>query len=211
MTFQEIQNEVADRLDLRTGVALSRIGRSINDKYKEVAASIGLQTTARGVATADTVVGNRSLTFGPTPIGVQKIYTVFEALGTRLDEISFDEMRRRSPTKTGKARAYAVQTMGSSSVTVMLDATPTAILTWSADAELNIATLRGSQTPQFAEAYHNLLIYAAMAVELEKMEKFDQAKEKLNQCEMRTSQLRLFIAESNQKTMYQGKTETARL
>jgi hypothetical protein len=199
--------EVQERMNLTSAVAIARIGRSINDKYKEVAASIGLQTTARGVATAATVVGNRALTFGPTPTGVQKIYSVFDAANPvpMLDEISFDEMRRRSP-KSGKARAYAVQTMGSSSVTILLDATPTAIFTWSADAELNLATLSGTQVPQFAEAYHNLLIYAAMAVELDKMEKPDLAKAKLEQCEMRTSQLRLFIAESNQRELYQGKT-----
>lgn len=207
MTFQDIQNEVMDRLGKSSGVARSRVGRSINERYRWLASSIGLQTSARGVVTADTVIGNRVLTFGPTPTQVEKLYTVFDAATTPitvLGEVSFGELRDRR-VSTGKARFYAVQTMGATSVTIMLNATPTAIYTLSADAQVNLSILSGAQVPVFAESYHDLLLYGAMATELELDGKYDEAKVQEMRCKERTADLRLFIAKSAYQEIYQGK------
>lgn len=179
--------------------------------YKKVATSIGLQTTARGSATAATAVGNRALTFGPSPVKVQKIYAIFDAASPLppLRVISFEEMRVRR-AGSGKAQMYAVQLMGADSVTVLLDNTPSAIFTWTADVEVNLATLSGTQVPAFAESYHDILTYAAIAVELEKMEKYDMAKIMEKKSEDRLSELRLFIAEEAYGAQYTGKTEPGR-
>lgn len=171
-----------------------------------MATSIGLQTTARGPVTAATVVGNRALTFGPTPVAVEKIYTIYDAAlpVPPLREVSFEEMRLHR-VGSGKARAYAVQTITASTVTVLFDNTPAVIFTWTADADVNLATLSGSQVPAFPLSYHNLLIYGAMVVELEKMEKYEMARIIEKKYEDRCSELRLYIAESNYKEIYQGK------
>lgn len=211
MTFTEIRDKVADRCNLSSPTALTRIGDSINEKYKKVATSIGLQTTSRGVATAATVIGNRLLTFGPAPVKVQKIYAIYDAASPLppLRNISFEEMRQRR-VGSGKAKAYAVAAMSSDSVTVVFDNTPSAIMTWTADVEVNVTTLSGVQVPAFAESFHDILLYAAMAIELEKMEKYEAAKALEKRSEDRLSELRLFIAEEGYAEMYAGKTERGR-
>jgi hypothetical protein len=211
VTFTELVNDVAEKVNVTSATAIARIGRSINTRYKDVATSIGLQTTARGAATAATIIGNRALTFGPTPVKVQKVYAVYDPASPvpPLRLISFEEMRQRK-AGSGKAKAYAVQLMGADSVTILLDNTPLVVFTWYADAEVNLATLSGTQVPSFSESYHDILTYAAIAVELEKMEKYDMAKIMEKKSEDRLSQLRLFIAEEGYAEMYQGKTERGR-
>ena len=75
-----------------------------------------------------------------------------------------------------------------------------------ADVEVNLATLSGVGVPAFAESFHDLLVYGAVAIELEKMEKYELAKAQEARCEGRISELRMFIAKSAYRTMWQGKT-----
>ncbi len=199
---------MSERLNLTSGPSLARIGRSVNEKYRALASSIGLQTTARGVATATTVIGNRALTFGPTPTAVMKTYAVYDATVSpvrMLSEISFDEMRN-AVLGTSQARRYAVQNMAATTVTIRLDATPTTAYVLTADVEVNLATLSGVQVPAFAESFHDLLVYGGMSIELEKMEKYEMAKAQSARCEARISDLRMFIAKSAYREIYQGKT-----
>lgn len=203
MTFSEIQSRVADILNLTSAAAIARIGVSINERYKRLASSIGLQTTVRTTATANTVVGNRSVTFSG-----EKIYAVYDASVSPvrvLQEISFDEMRNQV-IETDPPDEYAIQLMGATTVTIYLDCVPATIYALTADVDMNLATLSGSQVPAFAEDYHDALIMGAMATEYEKMEKPDLAKTKEKQYEERLGQLRLFIALSANKQLYQGKT-----
>jgi hypothetical protein len=208
VTFTDIQNAVADRLNLTSANALTRIGQSINEKYRELASSIGLQSTVRTTATANTVVGTSLLTFGPTPIGVEKIFSVFNAAYTPpmvLDEVTVDELRNQ-PLGTDPAEQYAIYNTGASSVTIQLSSKPATIYTMSADVETNIATLSGLMIPNFAEDYHAALIYGGMAVELEKMEKYEMAAKQEAKYQARLSDLRLFIAKSAYLAIYQGKS-----
>jgi hypothetical protein len=208
MTFTEIQSEVAERLNLTSATALARIGRSINQRYRRLSSSIGLQTTARGIVTASTVIGNRSLTFGPTPSPVEKLYAVYDASVSPprvLSEASFDELRN-AVVGTDPAHTYAIQVVGASSVTITLNTVPASIYVLTADARLNLATLSGSQVPAFTESFHDVLVHGAMATELEKMEKIDLAKLQEGHYEMRLAELRFDIAKSAYREFYQGKT-----
>ncbi len=208
MNFTELVTEVLERLNLSSTDATARIGRVVNERYRWLASSIGMETTVRGTATANTVVGNRSLTFGPKPIGVEKLFAVYDATTTPftvLDELSFDEMRNRQ-VGTDPPQRYAIQLMAATSVTILLDCTPATIYTLTADVETTLATLSGLNVPAFPESYHDALIYGAMATELEKMEKYDLAKAQEKRFEERASQLRLFIAKSAYLDFYQGKT-----
>lgn len=214
MTFTDIQNEVADRLNLTSAAALARIGRSINERYRWLASSIGIaDVIERLTASADTVVGNRSLTFGPTPVAVEKLLSVFNTAFTPpmvLDQVTFDELRN-SPIGTDPPKQYAIQLMGAKSVTVFLDTIPATIFTLSADVEGNLTTLSGTAVPAFAEDFHNLLVYGAMATELDKQEKYDLAEKKETQFDTRVSELRLYIAKSAYLAIAQGKTPTYRI
>ncbi len=203
MTFTEIVAEVADRLNLTSAVALTRIGRSVNQRYRRLSSTLGLQTTARGTATASTVVGNRSVTFT-----AEKIYAVYDATVSPprvFGEVSFDEMRN-AMIGTDPARMYAIQTIGASTVTIMLNTIPATIYVLTADARLNLATLSGTQIPAFSESFHDILVYGAASTELEKMEKPDLAKIQEGHYEVRLGELRFDIAKSAYRELYQGKT-----
>lgn len=197
-----------DRLGQSSGLTRGRVGRAINERYRWLATSEGMETTARGTVTSATTIGNRSLTFGPTPTPVQKLYVVYDASVTPptvLDEVLMGEMRL-APVASGKARYFAVQLMGATSVQILLNATPTAIYTLTADAELNLAVLSGASVPAFPEAFHDLLIYGAMATILESAGKYDEAKIQERRYEQRCSDLRLFAGTSAFREIYQGKT-----
>ena len=203
MTFTEIQTEIADRLNLTSTAALTRIGRSINERYKELASSIGIKTIERTTATANTVVGNRSLAFT-----CEKIMSVYNTAFTPpmvLDEFTFDELRNQVQG-TDPPQAYAIQLMGASTVTVFLSSTPATIFALTADVLVNLATLSAAAVPAFTEDYHNILVYGGMATELQKMEKYDKADIQEKKYEKRLAEYRLYIAVSAYLDIYQGKT-----
>lgn len=206
MTFAEIQQEIAERLNLTSATALARIGRSINERYRLVASTLGLQTTARSTATASTVIGNRSVTFGPAP-RVEKLYMVYDASVTPprlLDSLLFDELRLHS-IGTDPPRAYAIQRMGADTVTILLNCVPTSVYSLTADVLANVAVLAGGAQPAFAESFHDLLIHGGLSTELEKLEKYDLAKTQQLHYEQRLSDLRFFIAKNAFTGFYQGK------
>ena len=201
MTFTEIQNKVADRCNITSTTGLARIADSINERYRAVASSIGLDTIQRGTASANTVIGNRSVTFT-----CEKILSVYNTAFTPymvLDEVSFDTLRNQV-TGTDPAQQYAIQLMGASTVTVFLDSTPATIYALTVDALINVATLSGSQIPAFAQDFHDILVFYAMSVELYKMEKYALADKKEAQSESRLSDLRYYIAKSAFGKIVQG-------
>lgn len=214
MTFTEIVNEIAERMNLSSATAVARIGRSVNERYKRLASSIGIKTIERATATATTTIGNRSLTFGPTPVAVQKVMTVFDNTVTPpriLGEGLFDELRNSTYGSDNQPQKWALQLMGSKSVTVFLSSTPTAAFVLSADVLANLSTLSGVQIPAFAEDYHDILIVGGMATEYFKMKDYEAAKTKELEYGFRLSELRLYIAVSAYLDIYQGKVGPATL
>ena len=208
MTFTDIQTEISDRLNLTSTAALARIGRSINEGYKEIASTIGISTIERvnGI-TANTSINSRNITFT-----CEKILVVYNTNSTPpliLDERTEDEMRNET-TVTDPATEYAVKLMGSSSVTLELNATAASVYTLTADAMVNVSTLSGTQVPAFTEDFHNMLTYKGMQIELEKMEKYDKAKVQEDKYKVRLGEYRLYIAASAYKDIHQGKTSIDR-
>jgi hypothetical protein len=169
---------------------------------------MGLQTSVQDVATAMTVVGSNLVTFGPIPLKVEKIDSVYNPAYPKpntLTELTLGMLRNLIFT-TQPAQNYAIYRMGDKSVTIMLDATTDTAYELRADVIADKATLSGSDVPTFSEKFHNLLVYGAMATELDKMEKPDLAQVQEARFEQRTSELRLFIAKSAFKDIYQGRT-----
>lgn len=208
MTFQEIQNDVADRWGLANdGIALTRIGRFINQRYRELASSLGLQTTVRATAQAATIVGNRSLTFL-----CEKLYAVYDASVTPVRVLTlatFDQLRN-GMVATDPAQTYAIQLMGASTVTIFLDSVPATSYTLTADVEINLTDLSGTQTPAFPADYHDILVRGAMADELERMEKPDLSALQNAKVEKRVAELRLYLVKSAYFDVFQGQTARPR-
>ena len=208
MNFTDIVTEVADRMNLTSTTALARIGRSVNIRYRELVSSVGLVTSVRAVATASTIVGNRSLVFGPSPIPTEKILSVYNTSNTPplvLAEVDYDELRNMSASTDPPTR-YAIQLMGSNTVTIYLGSAPATIFTLTADVISNQSTMSGLMVPNFAEDYHDILVFGGMEIEYDKMEKPALAKKFGDKYEVRLGELRLFIAKSAYKDIYQGKT-----
>lgn len=206
-------SEICDRYNLSAPSARDRIGRSINECYKALCSSIGLQTSARGTATSATSIGSRVVTFGPSPTKVQKILSVYDAtvspaVGT-FNERTFEYLRD-SQDSGDQSREFAIQLMGADSVTIFLGGTATTVRTLTADVEVNKATLAGVDVPAFAESFHDILLKYASSIELDKLEKYDAAEKKMRQFEDRTSELRMYIAKSAYKDIIAGSRGSAR-
>lgn len=207
MTFTEIQDEIIDRCNLSSASARTRVGRSINERYKELSSSMGLLTTVRTVVSANTVVGNRFVTFAG-----EKVLSVFNSAFTParvLREITYNEMRN-APLSADPASVYAVSGMGASTVTIWLNCTPGTIYALGADVEQNQATLSDGNIPVFAESFHNILVYGGMATEYDKMDKAPLAAKFEAKYEKRLGELRLFIAKSAYLDIFQGKQSARR-
>lgn len=202
MTFDNIVSKVATRLNLTSAATLVRIGEEVNERYREVASSIGLGPTVRGTATATTVVGTRTLTFD-----CQKIWSVYDADNdppTMVWEETFELLRERGES-SGTPQYYAIQLMGASTVTILLHPEPDAVNVLTADVERTLSDLAGEQEPAFSHDFHDILVRGAMADELYKMEKYDLSGAQEEKFEKRLSELRLFIAKSAYLEIYQGK------
>jgi hypothetical protein len=213
VTFDEIKASVADRMNLTSTASLTRVGKSINEAYKMVCSSIGVQAVARqnGV-TANTVIGTPTLAFGPSPTKVLKIITLYYNVTTPpliLTEQTVETIRQL-PSVGDPATAWAPYQTTATSVTVLLNSTPASIYTLTADVYSTQATLSGSQEPAFAEPFHDMLELVAMAIELEKMEKYDAAKVQWDKFRGedgsggRLSEYRMYMAVSAFKDIVQG-------
>lgn len=205
MTFADIQTEVSDRLNLTSAKALARIGRSINERYRWLASSIGMQTVTQTTVSANTVIGSQLVTFN-----AEKLFSVYNPAYTPpivLDIISPDELRNEF-TSTDPPTQCAILNMGASTVTIKINTVAATVYALGADAEVNIQTLSGTMVPAFAEDYHSLLVYGAMATELDHLEKYDMAKVQEARFTTRMSELRLFIAKSAYLNIYQGKAQS---
>lgn len=193
MTFTEMRDMVADRLNLTSATALTRIEQTLNERYRWVVSSLGLRTAVLTTVSANTVSGNRSVAF----TGVTKIFSVFNPTPNppvRLSEADFDFLRNQTvEATTTSPTQFAVQIMGAQSVTIFLSCVPGSAFQLQADAEKSILSLTSLASPAFSEDFHDVLVYGAMSSELEKMQRYDLAKAQEDRYEKRLGDLRTFI------------------
>ena len=197
---------MTDRLNLTSDQAISRVGRELNARYKRVSSSIGLAVSRRVYDIAvQTVTDDKYLTF----TGVEKIEVVKDV--TTVDQpIALVE---RLPgemndlvIKDSQPRNYAIFSVTHNTVTILVDSNVVEDAFIKADGLETAETLSGSLTPAFAESFHDVLVFGAVADELKKMEKFQLARDAEDDFERRLSDLRMFIAKSAYLDIYQGKT-----
>lgn len=206
MTFNEIVTHVTDRTNLTSSEAIARVGRFVNDRYRRVTTAIGLNITRRTTVFNDATAGVDTLTF----YTVEKLINVVDRSTTPyriLKEVTPDELRSREPFVNSFASNYAIIGVGSNFVTILMDCIPTAAFTLYADAYATAPILSGTQEPAFAESFHDVIMYGALADELGKMRKLADAQVAESMYEKRLSELRFFIAKSASLDIYQGKTK----
>jgi len=196
MTFTELQTEAANRLNLTSTEALTRLGSYINQRYRRLTSSLGLNTSRRTTKNVNTVAGTATITFSLEKI--ELLYILVNGKRRVIFEIPYEEYRNKIVTadSDGTPREYAVVTSGAATTVVTLYPTPDAIIAIYADGLDNASTLSGSNVPAFPADFHDALVLGAMADELFKMEKYPLAKDFQQQFEGRVSDLRLFLAKS---------------
>lgn len=216
MTFDEIVDDVMSRLNLSSLEARTRVEGFVNQRYKRVTSSIGLQTSRRveTTVTCDPTDPNSEL---PKVVvtGLEKIIKIKMTDATTggvivLKEKTYDEITN-SATLTRNPRTWAVVTMGPSEVTIILDSYPSTSFDLEIQGYETAMELQGSQEPFMPEDFHDLLVYGTLADELRKMEKYDKAKEHEAIFEMRLSDLRMFISKSILLDIAQGKDKPGQL
>jgi hypothetical protein len=204
MTFTEIVSRVTKRLNLTASTATTRIGETVNDVYKAVTSSIGLNVTRRTQVQADTTQGVQTLTF----TGIEKVISVIDkSSGTDrfLDEVLIDELKRGPIADSDTPTQYAIYRSNAGSVQIYLNVNPQTAFTLYADGYVQAGTLSGSQEPAFPESFHDILVSGTLAEEYMKLEKPSLAKREEDKYNDRLGDLRIFIAKSPQQDIYQGK------
>ena len=209
MTFDQIVTACADRLNLTTSTATTRLGLAVNRVYKKVTTAVGISALARRsvAASANTSIGSTTVTF----TGVEKITRVYDdTSGTirQIDEVTFDELRDKNPG-TGQATEWAVQSQTSSTVVIRLNSTAQSVYALKADGFATTSTLSGSNEPAFPESFHDILVEGVLYDEYKKLEKVALAKESKAEYEQRLSDLRMWHAKTISPSFRQGKNESA--
>jgi hypothetical protein len=83
MTFTAIVAIIADRLNLTSAAALTRIGTEVNERYREVMSGVGLQTSIRTTIAQAVTAGNNQVEFS-----CQKVFSVFNNYGCSVTSIT---------------------------------------------------------------------------------------------------------------------------
>lgn len=197
MTFDEIVNEVCERLDLLSDEAIARVGREVNIQHRYVTISCNLDTSRRITVSADTAIDSADVTF----VGVEKIELLFDPStpNTRqIFEATYNEMREWpfQMLTGGDPRQYAVKLVTGQGVTITLDRIMEDVRTLTADAWAKIMTLSGEDEPLFPESFHSYLIERVVGDELKRMSKPQEAREALTMSKDILGELRLFLAKS---------------
>lgn len=215
MSFDQIVQNVMDRLNLTSDDARTRVGFHVNDRYRRITSSIGLQTSRR--TTVDVNINPLDADSALPDLEIEdleKVLRVWRMVGTgikEIDEYTYDEIIA-VPTKNSLPSAYAVKRMGPGRVTITLDAfPPTDEFTLKVEGYDLADTLEGDLEPFIPTDFHDILVAGAMSDELLKMEKGDLAGVQEQKYMDRLSDLRMFIAKSGYVDIMQGKLRTGNL
>jgi hypothetical protein len=203
MTLDQLWTEVGARLNLTSDESEARVKRELNEAYRRVSSSIGLQLSRRSVGvTVNTIQDDPTVTF--TLEKVERVY--IPSARDVLDEITFDEIREANIELAtgGVPRRYAIQSSTASTVTLCLNPIPSSVIAIYADGVVNASTLGDSDSPAFAADYHDVLIHDVLKTEYMKLEKPQLAGIAKSDFEERLAQLRYFIVKSNSLATVQG-------
>lgn len=206
MTFFDIVSDIQDRLNLSDSDSLKRIGRGVNRRYRSVTSSIGLQTSRRMTVQADATLGVSTLTFSG-----EKLINVVDRSVTPykvLEEVTVDELEDNEGLSLTTPSQFAVLSVIASSITIKMNCVPQTAFTLYADVQSNASTLSALEEPAFPESFHDILLWGVLADEYRKLMQPALAKDAEMQYAQRLSDLRMWLAVSGQKEIYQGKVLT---
>lgn len=204
MTYTEIVAEILDRLNLTSSIASTRVGREVNQIYRALTTTLGLNTSRLASVSATTSISSSQVTFS----GVEKLERVWlvdsDGNAGLLSEVMVNELRGITLPSSDLPRRYAIWNITSDTVTIQLDSVAVTVYTIYADGTSTLSTLSGSSEPAFPESFHDIIIDGVLAREYAKLEKVPLARDAEGRYERRLSDLRLFIAKSAMLEIVQG-------
>jgi hypothetical protein len=203
MTFDQIVAEVLARTRQTSDEATTRIGRAVNDRYRRVATSVGLATTARAEITSALVAGDPAVT-----LPGEKVLTVFlDGPEHRvLSEITFATWRQRhtGTVTLGTPVAYAVASVDAAGVTIYLTPVPATAGPLHADVLVELPPLTGATLPALPPSFHDVLLHGALADEWMQLKQDDLTRAAETTYVARLADLRYFLAKSATLAIVQG-------
>lgn len=217
MDFDTIVSRVMNRLNLTSPDARNRVGDAVNDRYKQVTSSVGVNTSRTTVVPL-TVDPQDTVNFPDLPEvtittleKISKIVLLALTGSILLKEVTYDELSN-IPTAAATPEMWGVKRMGAHEVTFVFNAVPameefTINITGYEIADELVSTME----PFFPEDFHDILVHGAMSDELRKMEKAALAAIAEKKFEDRLGDLRMFIAKSAYLDIAQGKNKPTSL
>jgi len=206
MTFTELVTEVLARTRQTSPEAQTRIGREVNDRYRRVQTTVGLQTSRQAVVDAVTVPAQEHVTFAAS-----KVIDVWlaEPSGLRrmLQQITFNDWRSRQVSvnpNNGQPTFYAIGEWDAEGVRVYFSPVPDQVYTVRADVIGLPTLLAGTDLPAFAPDFHDVIMYGALADEWQQLKQEELARGAVAQYEGRLAELRYYIAKENSLAIVQG-------
>ena len=209
MTFTEIVDEIADRLDLTATDDTTRIGRLVNQCYRKVTTAIGLQLSRRTNVNTTASISSSNITFS----SCERIINVYNRAVTPyklIEPVTIDELRREQPyTASDNVTKWAVTSQTADTVVIEMNVIAQTAFAVYADVIATAATLSGATEPSFPESYHDILIEGVLMNEYKKSEKLALAKDAKLEYEQRLSDLKLWMALSPDRDIYQNKLKNS--
>ena len=204
MTFVQMQDRVMGRLNLSSATARTRLKEFLNERYRNVATSIGLGSVRRATVTVSTVAAASSV----SPIGLLKPITIsIPALNRVLEERTMDQLRLMdtSGTWTGDPQYYAIKSVDASAIVLELRPIPDAVRTLSIDGIVRgVELFNDDDIPVLPEDFHDILIFGTLADEYDHFDKAEFAARQETKFQSRLGELRYFLQKSAYLTRGQG-------
>lgn len=202
MTFTNIRDRVLGRVNQSSSTAQTRVGQFINERYRALCTSINMGRVRGGSVSVNTVGG--TATIAPAVI---KVLTVrIPSLNRVLTEMTQDQIRNIDPSNTmsGAPDAFAVLAYTATGVTIQLLPVPDAVYAVHVDGLVTGTDMSGADVPAFPEDFHDLLVFGALADELDHLGRPDESAKAEVKFNKRLGELRYFIQKSRYLHRMQG-------
>lgn len=175
MTFTEIVARVCRDLNLRGDETLDRVGESVNQAYKEVLRSLGMNVYLRVEVDVDLEGGTQDQLYDlDDPVLGRLVALYYKPAATAtnpnpqakmIDEITYAEMKEVVPTTDDQPRKWCKVRVGANFTLFKIDSTIPNGCTVTVEGEEFPTVLEGDIQPAFEGLYHDMLVDGAKAAE----------------------------------------------
>lgn len=190
-------------MNLRGEDTYQRIGRTVNNKHREVLRALGMNVYSRKEVDIDLEAGSQDQIYDldtPTLSRLVALYWTPDATDTNpnpkhvmLDELTFEEMKGVIPT-TDRPRRWCKTRVGANWTQFKIDSSIPDGASLTVEGEEVPSQLEGEMQPYFDENFHDMLVDGAKSVEYARQKTADaraNAKEYGDKFDRALGELRL--------------------